>query len=63
MNIGSIKQNEAGVFLGRISTLTVTMTIALREEQLRRNPLLAFLQKAGSRSTPPNCQQTTGDDR
>ena len=31
MNIGSIKQNEAGVFLGRISTLTVTMTIALRE--------------------------------
>lgn len=39
------------------------VTIALREEQLRRNPLLAFLQKAGSRSTPPNCQQTTGDDR
>ena len=31
MNIGSIKQNEAGIFLGRVSTLAVTMTIALRE--------------------------------
>lgn len=31
MNIGSIKQNDAGTFLGRISTLAVTATIALRE--------------------------------
>lgn len=31
MNIGSIKQNEGGVFVGRIATLTVAMTIALRE--------------------------------
>jgi uncharacterized protein (DUF736 family) len=31
MNIGSIKQNEAGIFMGRISTLAVAMTIALRE--------------------------------
>ena len=31
MNIGSIKQNDGGVFVGRISTLTVAITIALRE--------------------------------
>lgn len=31
MNIGSIKQNDAGIFIGRVSTLTVSMTIALRE--------------------------------
>jgi uncharacterized protein (DUF736 family) len=31
MNIGTIKQNEAGIFVGRISTLAVAMTIALRE--------------------------------
>ena len=31
MNIGSLKQNEAGTFLGRIVTLAVTATIALRE--------------------------------
>ncbi|RDE04264.1 DUF736 domain-containing protein [Sphingomonas aracearum] len=31
MNIGSIKQNDAGIFIGRVSTLTVVMTIALRE--------------------------------
>lgn len=31
MNIGSIKQNDAGIFMGRVSTLTVAMTIALRE--------------------------------
>ena len=30
MNIGSIKQNEAGIFMGRISTLAVAMTIALK---------------------------------
>jgi len=31
MNIGSIKQNDGGIFLGRVSTLTVAITIALRE--------------------------------
>ncbi|QOT74525.1 DUF736 domain-containing protein (plasmid) [Sphingobium fuliginis] len=31
MNIGSISQNESGTFLGKISTLTVSLTIALRE--------------------------------
>lgn len=31
MNIGSIKQNEAGIFVGKIATLTIAMTIALRE--------------------------------
>ncbi|MBI0477044.1 DUF736 domain-containing protein [Sphingomonas sp. MA1305] len=31
MNIGSIKQNEAGIYIGRVSTLAVAMTIALRE--------------------------------
>lgn len=31
MNIGSIKQNEAGIFIGRVSTLTIAVTIALRE--------------------------------
>ena len=31
MNIGSIKQNDAGIFIGRVSTLTVAMTVALRE--------------------------------
>ena len=30
MNIGSIKQNDAGIFMGRISTLAVAMTIALK---------------------------------
>ena len=29
MNIGSIKHNDAGIFMGRISTLKVAMTIAL----------------------------------
>lgn len=29
MNIGTIKQNENGTFIGRISTLTLDMTIAL----------------------------------
>ena len=29
MNIGQIKQNDAGIFMGRISTLAVAMTIAL----------------------------------
>ena len=28
MNIGQIKQNDAGIFMGRISTLAVAMTIA-----------------------------------
>ena len=31
MNIGSIKQNEGGIFVGKIATLTIAMTIALRE--------------------------------
>ena len=31
MNIGSIKQNEAGIFVGKITTLAIAMTIALRE--------------------------------
>src|SRR3546814_8712290 len=31
MNIGSIKQNEGGIFVGKIETLTIAMTIALRE--------------------------------
>jgi uncharacterized protein (DUF736 family) len=31
MNIGSLKQNESGIFVGRVSTLTMAMTIALRE--------------------------------
>ena len=35
MNIGSIKQNDAGIFIGRVSTLTVVMTIALREVLLQ----------------------------
>ena len=30
MNIGSIKQNDAGIFMDRISTLAVAMTIALK---------------------------------
>ena len=30
MNIGSIKQNDAGIYMGRISTLAVAMTIALK---------------------------------
>ena len=30
MNIGQIKQNDAGIFMGRISTLAVAMTIALK---------------------------------
>ena len=33
MNIGSIKQNDAGIFMGRISTLAVAMTIALKPVQ------------------------------
>jgi uncharacterized protein (DUF736 family) len=33
MNIGSIKQNDNGIYMGRISTLAVAMTIALRAEQ------------------------------
>jgi len=31
MNIGSIKQNDAGIHVGKIATLTIAMTIALRE--------------------------------
>ena len=31
MNIGSIKQNESGIFVGKIATLALAMTIALRE--------------------------------
>jgi uncharacterized protein (DUF736 family) len=31
MNIGSLKQNDGGTFIGRISSLAVTITIALRE--------------------------------
>lgn len=31
MNIGSIKQNDAGIFVGKIATLTIAMTLALRE--------------------------------
>lgn len=30
MNIGSIKQNDSGVFIGRVDTMTVAMTIALK---------------------------------
>ncbi|MDX3911163.1 MAG: DUF736 domain-containing protein [Sphingobium sp.] len=30
MNIGAIKQNEAGIYVGKISTLTIAMVIALR---------------------------------
>ena len=30
MNIGSIKQNDSGVFLGRVDTMAVAMTIALK---------------------------------
>ena len=33
MNIGSIKQNDGGIFMGRISTLAVAMTIALKPVQ------------------------------
>ncbi len=31
MNIGSIKKNDDGIFVGRITTLTIAITIALRE--------------------------------
>ena len=31
MNIGTIKQNDGGIFVGKIATLTIAMTIALRE--------------------------------
>lgn len=31
MNIGSIKQNDAGIFVGKIATLAIAMTVALRE--------------------------------
>ena len=30
MNIGSIKQNDSGVFIGRVDTMAVAMTIALK---------------------------------
>jgi uncharacterized protein (DUF736 family) len=30
MNIGSIKQNDSGVFIGRVDTFAVAMTIALK---------------------------------
>lgn len=30
MNIGSIKQNDSGIYMGRISTFAVAMTIALK---------------------------------
>ncbi|MGB3472104.1 MAG: DUF736 domain-containing protein [Erythrobacter sp.] len=30
MNIGSIKQNEQGVFIGRVDTFDIAMTIALK---------------------------------
>ena len=33
MNIGSIKQNAAGIYMGRVSTLAVAMTIALKPVQ------------------------------
>lgn len=33
MNIGSIKQNGAGIYMGRVSTLAVAMTIALKPVQ------------------------------
>ncbi|WP_337847791.1 DUF736 domain-containing protein [Sphingomonas sp.] len=33
MNIGTIKQNEAGVYVGKIATLTIAMVIALRPVQ------------------------------
>ena len=33
MSIGQIKQNDAGIFMGRISTLAVAMTIALKPVQ------------------------------
>lgn len=33
MNIGTIKQNDAGVFVGKISTLTISIVIALRAVQ------------------------------
>lgn len=37
MNIGSIKQNEAGIFIGRIVTRELAITTALREVR-RPNP-------------------------
>jgi uncharacterized protein (DUF736 family) len=33
MNIGSIKQNDAGIYVGKIATLTIAMVIALRAVQ------------------------------
>lgn len=33
MNIGTIKQNDAGVFVGKISTLAISIVIALRAVQ------------------------------
>ncbi|ALJ16576.1 DUF736 domain-containing protein [Sphingopyxis macrogoltabida] len=33
MNIGSIKENAQGIFVGKITTLTIAMTIALRVVQ------------------------------
>ncbi|AMK26150.1 MULTISPECIES: DUF736 domain-containing protein [Sphingobium] len=31
MNIGTIRQNDAGIHVGKIATLTIAITIALRE--------------------------------
>jgi len=33
MNIGTIKQNDAGIYVGKIATLTIAMVIALRSVQ------------------------------
>ena len=62
MNIGSIKQNDNGIYLGRISTLAVAMTIApasIRRPSSSRklfgpsNRALARMQvPGGSRSKP-----------
>jgi len=38
MNIGSIKQNAAGIYMGRVSTLAVAMTIAGLEQHRRSVP-------------------------
>ena len=53
MNIGSIKQNDNGIYMGRISTLAVAMTIALRavnspNPKAPRFPLIAERYKDGN---------------
>ena len=56
MNIGNLKANEAGIFMGRITTIGVNLLIALREVESNNDRAPRFEVHGRDNAQSPFCQ-------